>query len=390
MAETTSRRRFNLNSWALNIGITLVVILSVFAMCQGSKVNATETTTPPASLAQNTLSTSPRNTSSTAGESLSPTDSTVDTQTSQPATEQQFVPTTQLPTTPNPTDPNATTPANITNNNDANSSHNTGGGPSPYSFRNFQSAPNPEPAPNPQFGSETNPDQQQQQLQDNRQLLDSNPYDDENRRLQTEEREQLDHERNQLDQENQESQQFQRDENGRLIEERRQDDDFYYPDQYPQEIYTQGIWPYEIAAYSQFLLQQYADPFIEAAPSYPYVADGIRHLATALFTLSEQNDTAPNSRSQYLDDINDLADQLQNNSTDFDASEITSNAFVQITSWMQQISDNSFPFSKAANEVRDVQEAARKIEGNRSLQDQQYEVRSFFSLAEIAVHAMVE
>ncbi len=474
MADNPTRR-FNLNSWAINLGITAVVIVSMFAMCQGSDVNANDaasSSTAPASTSNTNTAGANTASESSAPSAPAPASGTLERETSQSATERRFSPQTSRQSDQAPTNQETITP------------NNTGGGPLPSANRNFQSVPNPQPAPNPYFDRNVTPQQREQlrqdrqqidsnpyenetrrtqregveqlapereqlqddqqqldrdpyedenrqiqldeqdelapereQLQDDQQQLDRDPYEDENRQIQLDEqdelapeRQQLQDEREQLDSNpyedenrqiqseerdpiNQESQLFQRDENGQLIDDRTQINDLDNLDndgQYPQENYYERLLPYDIITYSQFLQSDYPDESFDNIPSYALVADGIRHLAAALFTLSEQNDSAPNSREQSLNNLNDLADQLQNNSTDFDASEITSTAFVEITNWMRQIGDNSFPFSRGTEEINDVEDAAQKIEGNRPMQDQQYDVRRFFYLAEIAVHALVE
>src|SRR5690606_14696472 len=57
MADTAPQHRFQMHSWAVNLGIVLVVLVSIFAMCQGNDVSADTHHTgdlPPAALAQTT------------------------------------------------------------------------------------------------------------------------------------------------------------------------------------------------------------------------------------------------------------------------------------------------------------------------------------------------
>lgn len=145
-------------------------------------------------------------------------------------------------------------------------------------------------------------------------------------------------------------------------------------------------WPFEVGVFTDYLLFDYPYGYVSNEAGYPYVADGIVSLANALYAVSEQSNTAPASRDIYRENLINLANQLQTTPSGINAGELTSDAFIQAADWMQEISDQRFP--NAQNEVNQAESAARRINTNLLLQDQQHAVKRFFDDSRIAIQAL--
>lgn len=152
-----------------------------------------------------------------------------------------------------------------------------------------------------------------------------------------------------------------------------------------EPIFLDDRYPAEVAAFSQFLIQ---NSDTQADASSTFTADGLRNLASALYVTADQSDVTTEINDQNRDDLNLLADQIADSPNDADQANLTADAFSLAAAWVQDISTTLYP--ETENQALAVQEAADNFDPEGQLSTQLPAVRAFFDRADTALQIMSE
>ena len=126
--------------------------------------------------------------------------------------------------------------------------------------------------------------------------------------------------------------------------------------------------PVAVTSYLQFVEDRSA---ADASTSHTYSADGFRHLAAALETVTSQADVASGAR-----EIRARADSLQQNSAATTHARQAREAALIAAGLLERIQDAGRP--EAVERARQVNEAALAIKVDERLLDQTDRVQAFF------------
>lgn len=148
-------------------------------------------------------------------------------------------------------------------------------------------------------------------------------------------------------------------------------------------ILLEDEYPAEVTAFTQFLLQ---NSDTQAEFSNTFTSDGLRNLASALYSVSDQGDITDTLSEQNREELNLLADQIAISPTETDQANLAATAFAQAAAWFQELSTTLYPDTEA--QVMAVQEAADNFDPEGQLSLQLPAVRTFFDRADTALQDM--